>query len=732
MHLFVIGFTSILGQAVLLRELNVAFYGVDLIYALALGIWLLWTALGALIGRRNPCPSRAVTQGLFLLFAVLLIADMAFIRTIRILFSNVPGAYLPFGRQLLAMAAALLPAGLLSGLLFQRAARLYIIGSSGGGLKPAQNARRQATLATAYAVESAGGVAGGLCATLFLRLGMQNLAIALACAAVALIAVWDTRGHKRNLCRAGAALMLAVVLVMFWFIGPIDRAATAWTHPRLVASQDTPYSRVTMTEQSGQIAVYENDALDFETEGTAAEEFVTMAALMHPQPARVLILGGGIEGTVREILKHAPAQVDYVELNPALLTLIERHFPEGLRAPLHHPSVRVSIGDGRRFLTRAGNYDLILIGMPEPASGQTNRFYTREFFELCAAHLNPGGIVAFRLKSAENLWTPQQAARAASIHRSLRAALPEVCVLPGGTNVFAASRRPLARDPQLLADRLQSRRISTRLVSAPYIRYLYTNDRFAQIAHMLETAPAPPNTDVRPICFQYTLMIWLSKFYPELAFVDIHSAAAWFRSRRALAWFGVPVLAGLLLILRRRPAIRRAALAATAACAGMILETLLVLNYQVKSGVLFQDIGLLITGFMAGLALGACTTDRWIADRAHRIPLWFGLALTCGLAATSLVTGIGIRAGFFAGLWQTLGLLLATGFLTAAIFSCAALQGSPDQSKVVAPLYAADLVGGCLGSLAASLVFIPLAGSVATALAVAPLAVIAVLLWDRC
>jgi len=58
MDLLLVGLVSILGQAVLLRELNVAFFGVDLIYALSLGFWLIWTALGALIGRRNLSPGR--------------------------------------------------------------------------------------------------------------------------------------------------------------------------------------------------------------------------------------------------------------------------------------------------------------------------------------------------------------------------------------------------------------------------------------------------------------------------------------------------------------------------------------------------------------------------------------------------------------------------------------------------------------------------------------------------
>jgi len=50
-YLLITGFISILGQVVILRELNVAFYGIELIYIIALGIWLLGTAAGTISGK---------------------------------------------------------------------------------------------------------------------------------------------------------------------------------------------------------------------------------------------------------------------------------------------------------------------------------------------------------------------------------------------------------------------------------------------------------------------------------------------------------------------------------------------------------------------------------------------------------------------------------------------------------------------------------------------------------
>ena len=168
-----IGLISILGQVVLLRELNVAFYGVELIYLFALGIWLFWTAAGALIGRRIHVPTQNQIAFLFILFGITLPLDVVFIRAGRLLAGGVPGAYLSFPQQVTIAVISLLPTGLLSGLLFQWAAKIYVA-----------NGR---TLAVAYAIESAGGLVGGLFATLFLTWGIQNCAIAFACGLVSVI-----------------------------------------------------------------------------------------------------------------------------------------------------------------------------------------------------------------------------------------------------------------------------------------------------------------------------------------------------------------------------------------------------------------------------------------------------------------------------------------------------------------------------------------------------------------
>jgi len=116
-------------------------------------------------------------------------------------------------------------------------------------------------------------------------------------------------------------MLVCILLVILWKVSSLDRRMTIWNHPNLLESKDSPYGRITITKLYNQMSVFENDALALETEGTDAEYFCHLTALQHHNPQDVLILGGGIEGTVSEIVKYKPKRIDYVELNPVMLNM---------------------------------------------------------------------------------------------------------------------------------------------------------------------------------------------------------------------------------------------------------------------------------------------------------------------------------------------------------------------------------------------------------------------------
>jgi spermidine synthase len=283
------------------------------------------------------------------------------------------------------------------------------------------------------------------------------------------------------------------------------------------------------------------------------------------------------------------------------------------------------------------------------------------------------------------------------------------------------------------------------------LEYLYTNDRFSEMATLLERTEAPLNSDIRPVCYQFTLLLWLSKFFPVLAWLRLPQLSAEELMLSPLTWFLLAGVVLLLLLARRRQDLKSLLLVAAAGFMGMVLETALILYYQVTSGVLYQDLGLLLTLFMAGLALGAAAVARMARRRQpdpaggtsadltktteDRAPLATGRFLTTRPAALFLLGFVGLalaaaglmKVGGGRGWVVTGSFLLGSGVLVAGLFAFVSLYHRADQRSLVSPLYAADLFGGCLGSVIASLFLIPVFGLAGTCLLVVVLALVSFL-----
>ncbi len=709
MLLLLVGLLAILSQIVLLRELNVAFYGVELVYALALAVWMAGNAAGSLFGRRRSALGGRGEAWLLAGAAALLPLDVAWIRGSRWLLGGIPGAYLPFGHQLLVLALALLPPAILLGLAFRWAAeRASLSGRS---------------LGRSYAIESAGACVGGFGTTLALATGAQTLALALVAACLVpafLVALEARRGADppSRLARASwlttAALLVTATVAGEAASRRLDLAMTAWTHPAVIESRDSAYARITATKAGSQTALFVDDVLVYESEAVQQEELAHVAALAHPRPSRILVLGGSVSGIDRELAKHAPRQLVVVEL--------DRAYVEAGRRFGVTPNVVVD--DPRRFLNRPGQYDLIVVATPQPTSGQANRFYTKEFFEECRTRLAPDGILALALDLPENVVSPVAAARTSSILAAAWAAFPFVEALHGSSAIVLASSSPLPRDARPMIERWNERRLDVRLVTPAYLRYLFENDRRLELETMLRATPARPNSDARPVCYQLAEVGWLARFFPQL--LTLRPGAG------GMAGLATALGTAALVIVVVSMRFGRAAsglLAGLAGFAGMLLETVLLLAYQARSGALFEWIGLLLLAFMSGLAIGAALVGRLIGrlrtapgPTSRVVARWTcaALVLLSALVAWSVT-------GPASGLLPTAALMCASGGLVASVFASVAADVEAAR-RATGHLYAADLLGGAAGSLLAGLLLVPMFGLVATAWVVAGAGLLGMLL----
>ncbi len=155
------------------------------------------------------------------------------------------------------------------------------------------------------------------------------------------------------------------------------------------------------------------------------EALVQPAMLAHPDPRRVLVMGGGEGATLREVLRHPGVRrALMVDIDGELVGLCKEWLPAFHAGAFDDPRTELVLADGRAWLAAQpdGALDVIILDLPEPLeAGPALTLFTREMYELVRSKLAPGGLVAVQSGSAG-----LQGHLMADIHATLGAVLPQV------------------------------------------------------------------------------------------------------------------------------------------------------------------------------------------------------------------------------------------------------------------------------------------------------------------
>lgn len=130
------------------------------------------------------------------------------------------------------------------------------------------------------------------------------------------------------------------------------------------------------------------------------EMMVHVPLAAHREAGRVLVIGGGDGGVVREILKYdRVTKVTLVEIDPMVIEVCREHFPE-ITKSLDDPRVEVIIGDGVEYAKgcERGSYDVIIVDSTDPY-GVAELLISPEFFEACRRVLEPHGVMIQQMAS---------------------------------------------------------------------------------------------------------------------------------------------------------------------------------------------------------------------------------------------------------------------------------------------------------------------------------------------
>jgi len=255
---------------------------------------------------------------------------------------------------------------------------------------------------------------------------------------------------------------------------------------RWLVRRRTPYQELVLAETEGLGRVLALDGkimLSERDEPFYHEMLVHPALLSHPSPERVLVIGGGDGGTLREVLRHPMVQeAVLVEIDQAVIEASREHLSSVHQGAFDDPRTRIVISPGEEFISRCQDpFDAILIDSTDPI-GPGEALFSPEFFLACRRALREGGIMA--LQAGTPFYWPDELSNTTKGLRAfpyLGVYLGHVPAYPSGmwAYVLAGLFDFRGAEPEL-EERFAARGLATRYYSPALHRAAFALPRFVE------------------------------------------------------------------------------------------------------------------------------------------------------------------------------------------------------------------------------------------------------------
>lgn len=227
-----------------------------------------------------------------------------------------------------------------------------------------------------------------------------------------------------------------------WFSEICAEAGTAFSlqQSEKLVEEQTPFQKIEIYQTSGfgRLMVIDGFIMLSDRDNFLYHEMMSHPALYsHAAPKRVLIIGGGDCGTLREVLKHPDIEsCVQVEIDERVTRLSEEYFP-ALCTANQDPRADFKFVDGIQWVkdAEAGSYDVIIVDSTDPI-GPAEGLFTEAFYRECHRALGQGGILVQQSESpllhANTIIGPMHEAMSAAGFNVTRSAYFPQCVYPSG------------------------------------------------------------------------------------------------------------------------------------------------------------------------------------------------------------------------------------------------------------------------------------------------------------
>lgn len=183
-----------------------------------------------------------------------------------------------------------------------------------------------------------------------------------------------------------------------WFTDKDENQALSLRYTGdVLFNEKTPYQTVRVYDSAsyGKMLTINNMIMC-----TERDEFHYHEMIVHPvmqslrDAKKILVIGGGDGGTIREIFKYPQVEsVTLVEIDEAVVRASRTHLP-AIAKDFDHPKLKLIIGDGIRFAQEAkpDSYDLIIVDGSDPV-GPAKGLFSAEFYGHCHRALTGSGVL---------------------------------------------------------------------------------------------------------------------------------------------------------------------------------------------------------------------------------------------------------------------------------------------------------------------------------------------------
>ena len=754
-----IGCYATIAQVLIIREFMVVFFGNELCLGIILGTWLFGVASGAAIGGRIVDRLRehaSVFIFVMVLMCVILPLELILIRVLRHILNVPAGQYIPILSLLFSSIFIITPFSFTIGLIFPIACKV-IRGFTRDSA---------ADIGFMYIMESIGSLTGGLLITFVLISRFQSFTITLILDSILLLNIllmllfFEKRLFSKR--RFFACLLLFFVTFILLASGVVNRVDNYFVNVRwrysnpdikLLESIDSRYENIVIGVRDDQYSVFGNGQYNFAfPDDYENSQIAHLVMTQHPAPERVLLIGGGMGGLIREMLKHPVDELDYIELDPVLIESTKKYLPPDEIKALSDKRVKIFHVDGRYFVKRAKaekKYDLIFVNIPDPSTAFLNRFYTLEFFQEGNGILEKNGVFAIGISSAVNYLGEEVGNYTGSVYQTIHSVFPHVIVSPGQTNYYFASNSfdTATFDIQALIKRYVERGVKSEYFSEHVFHTLLPPETVRFITEEVTSRKGlKVNTDTKPVTYFFNLMLW-----DKLSGSQLGSILVWLE-RSHLKTFLIPVFVFLVcrivyvVVFRRsldaQQRFNSIAAIATTGFAGMALEIILIYVFQNIYGYVYEKIGLIIAVFMFGLAMGSGISNRLILQRTsagekgfsnkvseRKEKYWIKILIVLEAAIDVYASIMPLILNqlsflFFDSEYLFMVLVVITGVLTGIEFPISSKLYFLRRGKLgvtAGTINSADHAGAFIGAILTGVLFVPLFGITGSCIIIAGL-----------